>query len=865
VKQPKLAQDIGKRILIVEKRVPTPDRDSGSVRLQQIMELLKQLGCTVDFIPDDMRWVEGYSSQLQEAGIKVWHFPEVRTIHELMESRGQCYDYIMLCRYAVAGRHIDTVRRYAPQATIVFDTVDLHYLREERRAELENTDARRRIAAETKGEELDVLRKADVTLVVSPEERDELARVAPDAKVEILSNIQRLPEERLPPFAGRQGLLFVGGFKHHPNVDAVEWFVREVWPLIRIKIPEATVEVVGSYMPDRIRKLASSAVRMRGFVDDLSPFLRAARISIAPLRYGAGVKGKVNQAMAWGIPVVATPVAAEGLGVRRGEHMLVEQDADAFANAVVRLYRDKALWNELSDRGRKSVAQRFSRGVANKSLKSILGIAGTHDASTSMAAGEGVQHDRPSPGEAEEDIRDFRGKTVLAIGQSVTGLAESAVALDPTKLSVWDIDDDGFGRISQAVNDIRTELFLIREAWPGLDPTMYSADTTLASWGGSARGNDAFNIFITEVAAVTNETLYLQVPRAECDQPKEKPSLHGQAVIFETLGRFFTEVSIVAANRQSGCGLNANGQLIRATGLRPQWPILAAINSAKPLDIALAPATNTAALVQSSDQLLVIKTMGPRSRLAKLDGALLTRLCDELNALKPKWVVAPLKIGEHYRITHREDNFMVFPFVKKFSEERDSRNQIAFEEMDTAFMQVRRDLRKVSSGLINDLKKAKFVVPTKRSRARLKGQGFIANHLKGLEGSFEELLALAETAGDEDFDAVIHGDLQIVNLIVDDQDEVRCVDLDNMALATAYTDILMAWAWQGASADRFGDICVRIAREEVRPITQMDIAVAVSLLLSWRLAVEKFSHVAGVEQTVNRWERGIRNLVRWAE
>jgi glycosyltransferase involved in cell wall biosynthesis len=143
-------------------------------------------------------------------------------------------------------------------------------------------------------------------------------------------------------------------------VDAVEWFVREVFGRVRAEIPELRFHVIGSRVPASIQALAGEHVVVHGFVEDIMPFMDGCRVSVAPLRYGAGVKGKVNMAMSCGLPVVATPIAVEGMHVVVGDDVLVAEDAAAFADAIVRLYRDEALWGHLSMNGLANVERHFS-------------------------------------------------------------------------------------------------------------------------------------------------------------------------------------------------------------------------------------------------------------------------------------------------------------------------------------------------------------------------------------------------------------------------------------------------------------------------------------------------------------------------
>jgi glycosyltransferase involved in cell wall biosynthesis len=251
--------------------------------------------------------------------------------------------------------------------------VDLHYLREERMAELEGSRKIGEMAAATKRQEFQVIQDSDVTLVVSPVEKNLLEQELPHVKVEILSNIHE-PVEDTHGFEQRQHLLFVGGFQHLPNVDAVQWFVNEVWPIVQAGAPELKVRIVGSQMPALLQKLDVPGVEMLGFVQDLDPLLSHSRISIAPLRYGAGVKGKINQAMAHGMPVVATSMAVEGMDLLHEEHVLVGDSPQDFAREILRLYSDEALWNTLVKNGKANIHRTFSRDVAKKTLHQLLGI-----------------------------------------------------------------------------------------------------------------------------------------------------------------------------------------------------------------------------------------------------------------------------------------------------------------------------------------------------------------------------------------------------------------------------------------------------------------------------------------------------------
>jgi GT2 family glycosyltransferase/glycosyltransferase involved in cell wall biosynthesis len=361
------------RVLVVEACMITPDQDSGSVRMLAMLELLVALGCKVSFVADNLECRQPYARTLQQSGVEVWHYPYIQSVAQLLEETGSNYDMIMFCRHYIAAPYITQIRQWAPQARIVFDTVDLHYLREERQAELEKSPAMEAKSKKTRAQELGVIAKSDVTLVVSPVELELLAREVPGADVRILSNIHE-PRPARRSFSQREGLLFVGGFRHPPNIDAMEWFVGEIWSLVRQRLPQLVLTIVGSNMPNHIHTLTGPGVVVAGFVEDIDPLIDAARISLAPLRYGAGVKGKINQAMACGLPVVATSAAAEGMDLQDGLELLVADTAQEFADAIVRLHGDEALWNRLAEGGRDNVRRYFSRATASATLAGLLGL-----------------------------------------------------------------------------------------------------------------------------------------------------------------------------------------------------------------------------------------------------------------------------------------------------------------------------------------------------------------------------------------------------------------------------------------------------------------------------------------------------------
>jgi GT2 family glycosyltransferase/glycosyltransferase involved in cell wall biosynthesis len=373
---PNLERDryVAKRILVVDACMLTPDQDSGSLRMFEMLGVLASMNLKVTFFADNLEFREPYVSQIQSLGVEVIYHPVESYVTPLLERIAGDYDVIMLSRATVAVKHVDTVKRVAPGAKLVFDTVDLHFLRQEREAELANNALQRAAAATMKEQELTIMSKSDMTIVVSSVEQKLLADIVPTVRVGIVSNIHvTMPGPK--GFADRHGAIFIGGFRHPPNIHAITWYVENVLPVLRRKGAGIVTTVIGSNAPPSLQKFASDDFVIAGFIPDVTPFYNDAKLSISPLRYGAGVKGKVNIAMQYGVPVVATSPSVEGMYLRSGKDVLCADDAEEFAAAMIRANSDAALWDTLRTNGLANIEQHFSRQTARRALGELLDIA----------------------------------------------------------------------------------------------------------------------------------------------------------------------------------------------------------------------------------------------------------------------------------------------------------------------------------------------------------------------------------------------------------------------------------------------------------------------------------------------------------
>jgi glycosyltransferase involved in cell wall biosynthesis len=233
---------------------------------------------------------------------------------------------------------------------LIFNNMDLHYLRVERQAKVERSAALALQAEKLKTLELATMATADVICVPSAVEAQLLAHEKLRAPVFVMPFMVDLH----PPVAGRAArgdVVFLGGFGHTPNVDAAVWMAKTLWPRLRSRLRGAKLILAGANPTPEVLDLAAADIMVPGRIDDLGPLFEQARVFVAPLRYGAGVKGKIYSAMAHGVPVVSTSIGTEGMGVEPDLEVLLGDDPETFCQQVLALYDDADTWTRLSRAG----------------------------------------------------------------------------------------------------------------------------------------------------------------------------------------------------------------------------------------------------------------------------------------------------------------------------------------------------------------------------------------------------------------------------------------------------------------------------------------------------------------------------------
>ena len=378
------------RVLVVDACTPTPDRDSGSNDTLTYLKALVSAGFHVSFAPaHNMLYFGRYTEQLQRMGVECLYRPFVNSVREYLSSEGRDLDLVLLFREPVASETLPWVKQFAPQAKRIFHAIDLHFLREERWAELSGNRKDKERAAARKERELQVIRDVDHTILLSEYELDLLRNEAPEARVSVIPPGRALS----PPKAGwdsRKDIVFAGGFRHPPNEDAVRYFAERIWPLIAGETPEARFRIVGAEAASVVGDLAGSGCEIVGHVPEMEKILSESRLTVAPLRWGAGVNGKVVTSLCHGVPCVATPLAVQGLGLADGGGVRIAETPEEFARAVIEVYNSPAVWERLSSEGYRIAEDRFSETAAIESVHRLLEAEGVGRGSKSVLSRGGT-------------------------------------------------------------------------------------------------------------------------------------------------------------------------------------------------------------------------------------------------------------------------------------------------------------------------------------------------------------------------------------------------------------------------------------------------------------------------------------------
>lgn len=378
-----------RRALVCAPRVPEFDRESGSQRIFSCIEYLRRDGWAVSFVARDATGGEQYLRRLQQMGVTTYAGEESFLAGDgylpdpaALVAHGR-FDLAILHFWYIAEYYLPLFRTLSPQTRLIVDSIDLHFLRVARGTlgtRANGTPPRLTMAqADEMMRELNTYVAADMVLTVSLKEADllndltgipGLAQVVPDGES---------IEPSAVPLEQRKGLLFLGNFRHPPNVGAVQYLCEEIVPLLDpALLTRHPLYIVGNNLDTRIAAYGRGhpAIRMVGWVPSVLPYLYQARVALVPLLYGAGTKRKLLQALMAGTPSVSTRIGAEGFELQHGEHLLIADDAESFARAIQTLLHDDQLWRQLAGQGQAAIQATHSSTVAASRLRAAIAKAG---------------------------------------------------------------------------------------------------------------------------------------------------------------------------------------------------------------------------------------------------------------------------------------------------------------------------------------------------------------------------------------------------------------------------------------------------------------------------------------------------------
>lgn len=361
------------KILAIAPHICRTDTSAGDLRLARLLEILASF-CEVDFLVPQTKGQSPsevhYWDQLTSKNIRVLH-PALWNRFELVATANR-YDFILAEFWHIAERLLPIVQRLQrsqPNLKLINDSVDMHFLRElaELKIRPETDPSDLEAVLQRKDRELNTYRQSDLVIMVTEEDRLALLENdchSPTLMVPIIVDVSGRICEPEP-----NTMVFVGGFKHTPNIDACVWFVRDIFPRVKARVPQAKFRIVGSGPTQEVLDLGRvDGVEVVGFVKDTREPLSKAAISVAPLRYGAGMKGKVVEALSMGLPIVTTSFGAQGLEAQDGRHMRIADDAQMFAEHVIDLLTAPSLAESMGNAGKELVAER----CGPESIKNLL-------------------------------------------------------------------------------------------------------------------------------------------------------------------------------------------------------------------------------------------------------------------------------------------------------------------------------------------------------------------------------------------------------------------------------------------------------------------------------------------------------------
>ena len=358
-----------KRVLILGLNWPEPDATAAGTRMMQLIHWFLEKNFQITFASTAA--FSSYSIDLTTLGIDQQH---IKLNHISFDefARKLNPSVVVFDRFITEEQFGWRVAEELPEAIRILDTEDLHSLRACREMALSDKkifNSTDWLSADITKRELASILRSDLSLIISD---FELKLLVEKVKIDcsllfylpfVYKELTESIVENWPPFEQREHLVFIGNGKHAPNIDAILWLNNSIWPLLRKSLPNAELHIYGPYMPERIRKMdnAETGFRIKGWVKDIAPVLTNARLNLVPLRFGAGLKGKLFEGFRKGIPAITTAVGAEGAGDINDLKLCTRDEEVSFSNLAIQLYQDSNKWKEVQTLGTNLINKHFSK------------------------------------------------------------------------------------------------------------------------------------------------------------------------------------------------------------------------------------------------------------------------------------------------------------------------------------------------------------------------------------------------------------------------------------------------------------------------------------------------------------------------
>lgn len=366
-----------KHLLVIDHYIPLYDQDAGSRTMWQYLDLLREIGYEIIFIPDNFFPTEPYTSELQQKGIHVRYGKHARDfINEWLILNGKYFDVVLLSRPDVSIKYFDEIKKNS-HAKVMYYGIDLHHVRMEREYALTGRSSLLNEIRIVKNQELYLFKNVDLVLMFNQDETDFINKYTKSEKAKTIKLFfyKHIPLVMHKGFDSKNPRgIFVGSFRHPPNIDGIIWFANSVMPLIKERMTDFSLVIIGSDPPQSVMDLSNaSGINIMGYVDELTlkTLYQHSMIAVVPLRYGAGVKGKTVEAVSHGIPVVSTSIGAEGLsGI--GDFIVVEDAPEKMAESILSLLEEKTIWEKSSKLAIDYAIRNFSYESARLEFEQLM-------------------------------------------------------------------------------------------------------------------------------------------------------------------------------------------------------------------------------------------------------------------------------------------------------------------------------------------------------------------------------------------------------------------------------------------------------------------------------------------------------------